>query len=212
MGKYQLLRDRLAAELPDIQLMQARAGHRRRTGAGPHARLHPGHQRRQRRSADPARDRLSLEPGHGRARAALGRRHHRGLPRGASRDGVAANIAGGTHHAYARPGRRLLRLQRCGRRRPPDAGRTRRGSGAAAAGRGRSTSTCTRATARRRIFRDDPTRLHAVAARRRRTSRSARKPATSTSTCPTAAGDDEYLQALEQRAGRTGAALRSRAW
>jgi hypothetical protein len=50
--------------------------------------------------------------------------------RAALRGRVAANIAGGTHHAYADKGGAVLRVQRRGGGRPPDAGRT--GSGEAA--------------------------------------------------------------------------------
>ena len=48
-----------------------------------------------------ARNRLSVEPGDGRAGAPLGRRHDLPPARAALQDGVAANIAGGTHHAHA---------------------------------------------------------------------------------------------------------------
>jgi acetoin utilization deacetylase AcuC-like enzyme len=40
-----------------------------------------------------------VEPGDGRALAAFDRGHHRGLSRRA-RDGLAVNLAGGTHHAF----------------------------------------------------------------------------------------------------------------
>jgi hypothetical protein len=57
----------------------------------------------QRRAA--ARDRLSLERAHGRARAPLGGRHDPGRAHGLlGGEGVAANLAGGTHHAFAHKG------------------------------------------------------------------------------------------------------------
>ena len=151
MGKYQLLRDRLAAELP-----RHRSSCRRRRPATanwrwPHAGLH----RRRSRTArvDPAILReigFPWSPAMAeRARRSVGRDHRR-LPGGAARRRVAANIAGGTHHASADQGGGLLRVQRRRRRRAPDAGRV-----ASRAQRARcrwrsSTSTCTRATARRR--------------------------------------------------------------
>jgi acetoin utilization deacetylase AcuC-like enzyme len=100
MAKYQLLRDRLAAALPDVRLQQAQPA-----SDGELALAHtPAYIAAiadgSVAPADPARNRLSLERGHGRAGAPVGGRHHRGLPRRAS-EGVAANIAGGTHHAYA---------------------------------------------------------------------------------------------------------------
>ena len=62
-----------------------------------------GHQRRLGGPEGHARDRLSLEHSHGGARPPLGRATIAAC-RAAFREGIAANIAGGTHHAYADKG------------------------------------------------------------------------------------------------------------
>ncbi len=112
MAKYQLLRDRVASELPEIELVQAPAA-----SAGELALVHhpayveaialgtlaapaqreigfpwsPGMAERARRSAGATV---------AAARVALGL----GADAGARPAGVAANLAGGTHHAYADKG------------------------------------------------------------------------------------------------------------
>src|SRR6478735_5799599 len=99
MGKYQLLRDRLVAEVPEIQLMQAEPA-----SDGELALVHtpayiqaisdgsvaPGVMREIGFPWSPAmaeRARRSVGATIAACRAAQG-------------DGVAANVAGGTHHAY----------------------------------------------------------------------------------------------------------------
>jgi acetoin utilization deacetylase AcuC-like enzyme len=115
--------------------------------------------------------------------------------RAAFAGGVAANIAGGTHHAMP-TGRRLLRLQRRGRGVPADAGRA-RPPRPAPARRGRSTSTCTRATAP-----PGSSATTRASSRCRCTARRTfpfRKEASDLDVdLPDGCGDDEYLQALEQ--------------
>lgn len=103
MGKYQLLRDRLAAEVPEARLMQAEPA-----SDGELALVHtPGYiQAISEGTAAPA---LMREIGFpwseamaDRARRSVGATI--AACRAAQREGVAANIAGGTHHAYADKG------------------------------------------------------------------------------------------------------------
>ena len=130
------------------------------------------------RARHAAAHRLSVVAADGRARAAIGRRDHRRGPRGAGRR--RGGQPGRRHASRVRRSRRgLLRLQRRrGRRRVLQRDST------PAASRS-SISTCTRATAPRRsspaIHRCSRSRCTA-----RRTSRSGRKPATSTSSSTTA--------------------------
>jgi acetoin utilization deacetylase AcuC-like enzyme len=99
MGKYRLLRDRLAAELPEIQLMQAQPA-----SDGELALVHtPGYiQAIADGTVDP---RILREIGFPWS-PAMAERARRSVGatiaacRTAFTDGVAANIAGGTHHAY----------------------------------------------------------------------------------------------------------------
>ena len=100
MGKYRLLRDRLAAELPEIELRQAMPA-----TDGELALVHtPGYiQAISDGSVDP---KILREIGFPwseampeRARRSVGATI--AACRAAFRDGIAANIAGGTHHAYA---------------------------------------------------------------------------------------------------------------
>jgi acetoin utilization deacetylase AcuC-like enzyme len=99
MGKYRLLRDRLAAELPEIQLMQARPA-----SDGELALVHtPGYIQA---IADGTLDpRILREIGFPWS-PAMAERARRSVGatiaacRTAFAHGVAANIAGGTHHAY----------------------------------------------------------------------------------------------------------------
>ena len=103
MVKYQLLRDRLAAELPEIQLMQALPA-----SDGELALAHsPSYiqaicdgsvdQRQMREIGFPWSEAMA-----GRARRSVGATI--AACRAAFRQGVAANIAGGTHHSYADKG------------------------------------------------------------------------------------------------------------
>jgi acetoin utilization deacetylase AcuC-like enzyme len=101
MGKYQLLRDRLAAELPDVQLMQAAPA-----TDGELALAHsPAYIRAiSDGSVDPKVMREIGFPWSGamaeRARRSVGATI--AACRNALRNGaVSANIAGGTHHSYA---------------------------------------------------------------------------------------------------------------
>ena len=103
MAKYQLLRDRLAAELPGIELMQALPA-----TDGELALVHsPAYiEAISSGSIDP---KLMREIGFPWSEA-MAERARRSVGatiaacRAACRDGVAANIAGGTHHAYAGKG------------------------------------------------------------------------------------------------------------
>ena len=100
MGKYRLLRDRLARELPEIKLMQAQSA-----SDGELALVHtPGYvQAISDGSVDPG---ILREIGFPWS-AAMAERARRSVGatnaacRAAFAEGVAANIAGGTHHAYA---------------------------------------------------------------------------------------------------------------
>ena len=100
MGKYQLLRDRIAAELPGIRLMQAEPA-----TDGQLAMVHtPGYiQAITNGSVDP---KIMREIGFPWS-TAMAERARRSVGatiaacRVALQEGVAANIAGGTHHAYA---------------------------------------------------------------------------------------------------------------
>src|SRR6476620_6253559 len=103
MGKYQLLRDRLAAELPDLHLMQAEPA-----TDGELALVHtPGYvQAISDGSVDPAVLReigFPWSPAMAeRARRSVGATV--AAARVATTEGLAANLAGGTHHAYADKG------------------------------------------------------------------------------------------------------------
>jgi acetoin utilization deacetylase AcuC-like enzyme len=99
MGKYRLLRDRLAAELPDIQLMQAQPA-----SDGELALVHtPGYI--QGISEGTVDARILREIGFPWS-IAMAERARRSVGatiaacRTAVAEGVSANIAGGTHHAY----------------------------------------------------------------------------------------------------------------
>ena len=99
MGKYQLLRDRLAAEVPEVQLMQAEPA-----SDGELALVHtPGYI--QGISDGTVDAKVMREIGFPWS-PAMAERARRSVGatiaacRAAWRDGIAANIAGGTHHAY----------------------------------------------------------------------------------------------------------------
>ena len=129
----------------------------------------------------PAADRLSVVTRDGRALAAIGRRDASRPARDRARaTAVAANLAGGTHHAFADRGEGY-----CVFNDVAVATRVLQRDGDVAPRRGRRSATCTRATAPRRssatIRRCSPSRCTA-----RRTSRSGRKSAISTSTSRTA--------------------------
>ena len=103
MVKYQLLRDRLAAELPEIQLMQALPAS--------DGELALAHSPSYIQAISDGSVELSLmreigfpwsEAMAGRARRSVGATI--AACRAAFRQGVAANIAGGTHHSYADKG------------------------------------------------------------------------------------------------------------
>ncbi|MES2974520.1 MAG: histone deacetylase [Pseudomonadota bacterium] len=115
MGKYQLLRDRLKAELPEVRMAQAP-----RASDGELALAHtPSYvnaiaegslsaaaQREIGFPWSPAmaeRARRSAGATVAASRAALGLGAGQGKP-GTPAEGVAANLAGGTHHAYADKG------------------------------------------------------------------------------------------------------------
>jgi acetoin utilization deacetylase AcuC-like enzyme len=110
MGKYRLLRDRVVTELPQVQLSQAPAA-----SDGELALVHsPAYIEAISHGTLPAsaqreigfpwsvgmaeRARRSAGATVAAARLALG------LGAGARREGIAANLAGGTHHAYAHKG------------------------------------------------------------------------------------------------------------
>ena len=103
MGKYQQLRDRLAAEVPEVRLMQAEPA-----TDGQLALVHtPGYIQG---IADGTVDAKVLREIGFPWSPAMADRARRSVGatisacRAALRDGVAANIAGGTHHAYADKG------------------------------------------------------------------------------------------------------------
>ena len=110
--------------------------------------------------------------------------------RAALAEGVAANLAGGTHHAAAARGSGY-----CVFNDVAVAARTAAGRSAAARRRRRSR----RSPGRRHARRSSPATTASSRSRctARRTSRSARQRATSTSTCPTAAPTPQYLAALD---------------
>lgn len=103
MAKYQLLRDRLAAELPQVELAQAMPASDGELALAHHpgyiAAISDG-------SVDPAVLReigFPWSPAMAeRARRSVGATI--AACRAAFREGIAANIAGGTHHAYAGKG------------------------------------------------------------------------------------------------------------
>ena len=188
MAKYQLLRDRLAAELPEI----AAACRRRPRRDGELALVHtPGlHPARSRDGSVDAK--LMREIGFPWSEA-MAERARRSVGatiaacRAAFADGVAANIAGGTHHAYADKGGGFCVFNDAAvAARLMQAEWARAHAARAAAGGDRRPR---RAPGQRHgpHLPRRPHRVHAVAARPEELSRSARRRATSTSTCPTAA-------------------------
>jgi acetoin utilization deacetylase AcuC-like enzyme len=130
MAKYRLLRDRIAAELPDIRLMPAQPA-----SSGELALVHtPGYvQAISDGSVDPV---IMREIGFPWS-TAMAERARRSVGatiaacRAALAEGIAANIAGGTHHSYADKGggfcvfndaavaARLMQAEHARRRRAP---------------------------------------------------------------------------------------------
>jgi acetoin utilization deacetylase AcuC-like enzyme len=194
MGKYQLLRDRLAAELPQLQLMQAEAA-----TDGQLALVHtPAYvQAITDGSVDPA---ILREIGFPWS-PAMAERARRSVGatiaacRAAFRDGVAGNIAGGTHHASADRGggfcvfndaavaARLMQAEQGRRGRPLQVAvidlDVHQGNGTA------------------RIFRDDPT-VFTLSLHGQKNFPFRKEPSDLDVDLPDGCRDDEYLHALEQ--------------
>ncbi|MBC5785816.1 histone deacetylase [Ramlibacter sp. USB13] len=195
MEKYRLLRDRLAAEVHDVQLMQAEPA-----TDGELALVHtPGYiQAISDGSVDP---RILREIGFpwspamaDRARRSVGATI--AACRAAFRDGVAANIAGGTHHAYPDKGggfcvfndaavaSRLLQAEHARHQRRPlrvaivDLD-VHQGNGTA------------------RIFRDDPT-VFTLSLHGQKNFPFRKEASDLDVDLPDGTGDDAYLQALER--------------
>jgi acetoin utilization deacetylase AcuC-like enzyme len=130
MGKYQLLRDRLAAELPEIRLQQAEPA-----SEGELALVHTP--RYIQSILDGTADAALLREIGFPWSEAMAERARRSVGatiaacRAAFQDGIAANVAGGTHHAYPDKGggfcvfndaavaARLLQVEQSRMRRPP---------------------------------------------------------------------------------------------
>jgi acetoin utilization deacetylase AcuC-like enzyme len=194
MGKYQLLRDRLAAELPQLQLMQAEAA-----TDGQLALVHtPAYvQAITDGSVDPV---ILREIGFPWS-PAMAERARRSVGatiaacRAAFRDGVAGNIAGGTHHASADRGggfcvfndaavaARLMQAEQGRRGRPLQVAvidlDVHQGNGTA------------------RIFRDDPT-VFTLSLHGQKNFPFRKEPSDLDVDLPDGCRDDEYLHALEQ--------------
>ncbi len=195
MGKYRLLRDRLAAELPEIGLMPAQPA-----SDGELALVHtPGYiQAISDGTVDP---KILREIGFPWS-PAMAERARRSVGatiaacRAAFREGVAANIAGGTHHAYADRGggfcvfndaavaTRLMQAEQARRQRAPlrvaivDLD-VHQGNGTA------------------RIFRDDPT-VFTLSLHGQKNFPFRKEPGDLDVDLPDGTGDDAYLQALER--------------
>jgi acetoin utilization deacetylase AcuC-like enzyme len=195
MGKYRLLRDRLAAEVPDARLVPAP-----RATDGELALVHtPGYiQAIADGSVDP---KVMREIGFPWSSAMAERaRHSVGATisacRAAFAEGVAANIAGGTHHAYPDRGggfcvfndaavaARLMQAERARGSRPPlrvaivDLD-VHQGNGTA------------------RIFRDDPT-VFTLSLHGQKNFPFRKEASDLDVALPDGTGDDAYLQALER--------------
>jgi acetoin utilization deacetylase AcuC-like enzyme len=195
MGKYRLLRDRIAAELPEIRLMPAQPA-----SAGELALVHtPAYiQAIRDGSVDPE---ILREIGFPwseamaeRARRSVGATI--GACRAAFQEGVAANIAGGTHHAYPDRGggfcvfndaavaARLMQAEHARRQRHPlkvaivDLD-VHQGNGTA------------------RIFRDDPT-VFTLSLHGQKNFPFRKEASDLDVDLPDGTGDDAYLQALER--------------
>ena len=195
MEKYQLLRDRLAAEVPDVRLMRAEPA-----SDGELALVHtPGYiQAISDGSVDP---KILREIGFPWS-TAMAERARRSVGatiaacRAAFQDGVAANIAGGTHHAYPDRGggfcvfndaavaARLMQAEHARRQRQPlrvaivDLD-VHQGNGTA------------------RIFRDDPT-VFTLSLHGQKNCPFRKEASDLDVDLPDGTGDDAYLQALER--------------
>jgi acetoin utilization deacetylase AcuC-like enzyme len=195
MEKYQLLRDRLAAEVPDVRLMRAEPA-----SDGELALVHtPGYiQAISDGSVDP---RILREIGFPWS-PAMAERARRSVGatiaacRAAFQEGVAANIAGGTHHAYPDRGggfcvfndaavaARLMQAEHARRQRQPlrvaivDLD-VHQGNGTA------------------RIFRDDPT-VFTLSLHGQKNFPFRKEASDLDVDLPDGTGDDAYLQALER--------------
>lgn len=195
MGKYRLLRDRLAAELPEIRLMPALPA-----TDGELALVHtPGYiQAVSDGSVDPA---ILREIGFPWSQA-MAERARRSVGatiaacRAAFQEGVAANIAGGTHHAHADRGggfcvfndaavaARLMQAEQARRQRRPlrvaivDLD-VHQGNGTA------------------RIFRDDPT-VFTLSLHGQKNFPFRKEAGDLDVDLPDGTGDEAYLQALER--------------
>lgn len=195
MGKYQLLRDRLAEELPEIRLAQAQPA-----TDGELALVHtPGYiQAIADGSVDP---KILREIGFPWS-TAMAERARRSVGatvaacRAAFQQGVAANIAGGTHHAYPDRGggfcvfndaavaARLMQAERARTQRAPlrvaviDLD-VHQGNGTA------------------RIFRDDPT-VFTLSLHGQKNFPFRKEPSDLDVDLPDGTGDDAYLHALER--------------
>lgn len=195
MAKYQLLRDRLAAEVPGLRLMRAEPA-----TDGQLALVHtPGYiQAISDGSVDP---KVMREIGFPWS-TAMAERARRSVGatiaacRAALREGLAANIAGGTHHAYPDKGggfcvfndaavaARLMQAEQARLRRAPlkvaivDLD-VHQGNGTA------------------RIFRDDPT-VFTLSLHGHKNFPFRKEDSDLDVALPDGAGDDEYLQALER--------------
>jgi acetoin utilization deacetylase AcuC-like enzyme len=195
MGKYRLLRDRLAQELPEIRLAQAQPA-----TEGELALVHtPGYIQA---IADGSVDAKILREIGFPWSAAMAERARRSVGatiaacRAAFQDGVAANIAGGTHHAYPDRGggfcvfndaavaARLMQAERARRERAPlrvaviDLD-VHQGNGTA------------------RVFRDDPT-VFTLSLHGQKNFPFRKEAGDLDVDLPDGTGDDAYLHALER--------------
>lgn len=200
MGKYQLLRDRLAAELPGLQLMQAEPA-----SDGELALVHtPGYvQAISDGSVDPA---ILREIGFPWS-AAMADRARRSVGatiaacRVAIRDGVSGNIAGGTHHASADRGGGFCVFN--------DAAVAARLMQAEHRRRGRALQVAVidldvhQGNGTARIFRDDPT-VFTLSMHGQKNFPFRKERSDLDVDLPDGCRDDEYLQALELALGELG--------
>jgi acetoin utilization deacetylase AcuC-like enzyme len=191
MGKYQLLRDRLAAELPGIRLAQAEPA-----TDGQLALVHtPDYiQSISDGSVDPT---ILREIGFPWSEA-MAERARRSVGaticacRTALREGIAANIAGGTHHAHADRGGGFCVFNDAAVAARLMQAETRRGLRVAIVDldvhQGNGTA---------RIFRDDPT-VFTLSLHGQKNFPFRKEPGDLDVDLPDGTGDDAYLQALER--------------